>query len=377
MSAKFDQLRRLHVHGIGTFATMSSITCSEVMPWLVACGPSQMRWLKHVLRELLHVFGIHLCATVHQNGPDLDEPSPADRRARRCAEVDVLLDHLRRRAELPVGFRVVRPRGADETPDVLPELLVEKHFARDHAAKLDDAVLRHQLVEAHLLEVEIHELLLLFRRQVTDVHHDRETIGRRFRQRERALPELHRIHRRDGKAERRQVVGRIANRDLAILQAFEKRALRFQRDAVDFVEQDDFRGRERAELRRERPRGGVDHLKPDDLGGLQVGAPLKPRKLRVADRGDDHAEERLADTRHPSQQQVAGVHLSLLVLVVRRRNLRHQHDIGERLLPFVSDQGLAGLGDDGVVKVDGFFQLRMHDIGRPIRARATRLSDSG
>src|SRR5438105_11179748 len=33
------------LHGIGVLETMSSITCSDVRPWLVACGPSQMRWL--------------------------------------------------------------------------------------------------------------------------------------------------------------------------------------------------------------------------------------------------------------------------------------------------------------------------------------------
>ena len=32
-------------HGIGTFATTSFTTSSDVRPWLAACGPSQMRWL--------------------------------------------------------------------------------------------------------------------------------------------------------------------------------------------------------------------------------------------------------------------------------------------------------------------------------------------
>jgi hypothetical protein len=152
--------------------------------------------------------------------------------------------------------------------------------------------------------------------------------------------------------------------------------LRFQRDTVDLVEKDDFRRREGAELSDERARRGVDHLKADDLGRLQVGTALDARKLRVADGGDDDAEKCLADARHTAQKQVARVHLALLVLVVRRRNFRHQHDVGERLLPFISDERLAGFGDDGFVKFDGFVQLRMHDIGRPIRARATRWPDS-
>ncbi len=96
------------------------------------------------------------------------------------------------------------------------------------------------------------------------------------------------------------------------------------------------------------PVAGLIIWKPDDFGGLQVGAPLDARELRVADRRDDDAEERLADARHAPQQQVAGVHLALLVLVVRRRNLRHQHDVGERLFPLVSNERLAGFGDDAL-----------------------------
>ena len=116
-------------------------------------------------------------------------------------------------------------------------------------AQLDDALLRHQRVQAHLLEVEVHQLLLFLGRQVADVDHDREAIGGRFRQRERALAELDRVHRRDGEAERRQLVGRLADGDGAVLQAFEERALRLERDAVDLVEQDDF-GRRRADRTR-------------------------------------------------------------------------------------------------------------------------------
>ena len=201
----------------------------------------------------------------------------------------------------------------------------------------------------HLLEVEADELLFFFRRQVGDVHDDREPIGRGFRQRKRALPELDRVHRRDREAERRQLVGRLADGDRAILQAFEKRALRLERDAVDFVEQDDFRRRERTELGHELAGRRVDHLEADDLGRLQIGASLDARELRVADRREDDAEKRLADAGHAAQQQVAGVDLPLLVLVVGRRNLRQQHDVGERLFGVVADERVAGFGDDRLV----------------------------
>ena len=121
----------------------------------------------------------------------------------------------------------------------------------------------------------------------------------------RALAELDRVHRRDREAERRQLVGHLADGDRAILQPLEKRALRLERDAVDFVEQNDFGRGERPELGDELAGGRVDHLKADDLGGLQVGAPLEAGELRVADGGEDDAEERLADARHAAQQQIA------------------------------------------------------------------------
>ena len=102
---------------------------------------------------------------------------------------------------------------------------MEEHLLIDQRAQLDDALLRQQRIQAHLLEVEVHELLFFFRRQIADVDHRRETIGRRFRQRKRALAELNRIHRRDCKTERRQIVGLLADGDRSILQRFEKRAL--------------------------------------------------------------------------------------------------------------------------------------------------------
>ena len=88
---------------------------------------------------------------------------------------------------------------------------------------------------------------------------------------------------------------------------------------------------ERTELGDQLAGRRVDHLEADDFGRLQVGAALDARELGVADRGEDHAEERLADARHAAQQQVAGVDLPLLVLVVGGRNLRQQHDVGQGL----------------------------------------------
>jgi hypothetical protein len=39
---------------------------------------------------------------------------------------------------------------------------VHEHFARDHRAQLDDPLLLDELLETHLFEVEVDELLLFF-----------------------------------------------------------------------------------------------------------------------------------------------------------------------------------------------------------------------
>ena len=145
-----------------------------------------------------------------------------------------------------------------------------------------------------------------------------------------------------------------------VLQALEKRALRLQRDTVDFVEQDDFCRGHRPEFGDQGAGGRVDHLEADHFGRLQVGAPLEAGELGVADGGEDDAEERLADARYAAQEQVAGVHLTLLPLVVGGRDFRQQHDVGERFGGVVADQRLAAFRDDGLVKVDGFLEVWMH-----------------
>ena len=76
--------------------------------------------------------------------------------------------------------------------------------------------------------------------------------------------------------------------------------MRLHRDAVDFVEQDDLCRRERPELGDQRSRGGIDHLKTDDFGRLQVGSTLQTREPGVADGSQDHSEKRLADAGHAS-----------------------------------------------------------------------------
>ncbi len=261
----------------------------------------------------------------------------------------------------------------DQALDVIAEPLVQVHVLGDGGAQLDDPLLPHQRVEAHLLEVEVHQLALFFGRQVADVHHDREAIGGRFRQRERALAELDRVHRRDREVERRQLVGRLADRHGAVLQAFEEGALRLQRDAVDLVQQDHFGFGERTDFGGQLAGRRVDHLEADHFGRLQVGAALDARELGVADRGQDDAEERLADARHAAQQEVARVDLPLLLLVVGRRNFRQQHEVGQDLGLLVTDEGLAAFRENGFVEGNGFLEVRMHGSALgPTRKSARR-----
>src|SRR4030095_3457521 len=99
----------------------------------------------------------------------------------------------------PIGVRVVRTRCGYEALDVHAEPFVEKHLLIDDGSKLDDALFRQTLPKPHTLKIEVHQLRFLLRAQVTDVHHDGESIGGRLGERKRALPELDWIHRGEGK----------------------------------------------------------------------------------------------------------------------------------------------------------------------------------
>src|SRR6266540_6358646 len=109
-----------------------------------------------VRREILNVLRVHLRSLPDQQRPDFREPSPADDRARGRTEVDAVLDQLRRRVSVPVGFGVVRTRGGDQALDVPREPLVQEHLLVDGAAQLDDPLLGHQGVQLHFFEVEMH-----------------------------------------------------------------------------------------------------------------------------------------------------------------------------------------------------------------------------
>jgi hypothetical protein len=173
-----------------------------------------------------------------------------------------------------------------------------------------------------------------------------------------------------------KLVGGLADGHGAILQAFEEGALRLERDAVDLVEQDDFRLGQRADLGGQLAGRRVDHLEADHLGRLQVGASLDARELGVADGRQDHAEERLAHARHAAQQQVAGVDLPLFFLVVGRRDLRQQHEIGQDFGLGVTDEGLAAFRENGFVEGDRFLEVRMHGSAYELCLAARRAAEA-
>ena len=234
---------------------------------------------------------------------------------------------------------------------------MQEHVAGDGGSQLDYALLRYERAETHALEVEADELLLLFGRQIRHVHEDGEPVCCRFGKRKGALTQLHGIHRRQREAELGQLITHLAHGHRAILQSFEKRALRLHRDAVDLVKQDHLGRGQRAELGLQGAGRGIDHLKAHDFRRLQVCAALNTRELRSADRGENHAKERFAHSRHATQKQVARVHLTALIAVVARGNFREQHDVRERLLRAIADERLASLSDYCLMKLDGFLQI--------------------
>ena len=266
---------------------------------------------EHVFRELLNVFGVDVGTVVAQQRPHLGDASPRDRGTRRCTEVHAGLHEIGRRAARPPSILAERPARANQTPNVLRQHAVQEYVAGDHGTQFDNPLLRHQRLQPNFLEIELDQLFFLVGRQVGDVHDHREPIGRRFRQRKGALPQLHRIHRRDRKTECREFASGGADRNGAILQSFEERALRFQRDAVDFIEENHFCRRQRSELGNEGASRRVDHLKAHHLRGLEVGSALNTGELGVADCGEDHAEEGLADAGHAAEQKVPGIDLTL------------------------------------------------------------------
>ena len=102
---------------------------------------------------------------------------------------------------MPLGLGIVGTRGAHKPANVLRQSLVQKHFPGDRRTQLDDAFLRHQRIQANLLEIEVDEFLFFLGRKVGDVHKDRKAIRRRFGQWERSLSQFDGVHGGDRKTE--------------------------------------------------------------------------------------------------------------------------------------------------------------------------------
>src|SRR5262245_16686148 len=133
---------------------------------------------EYVLGEILDVVWIDLVPLPPKKGPDLDEASPADGRARRGTEVHVFFNQLRGRMMIPSGLRLVGSCGYEQMSDVFLESLMHVDFASDDPAQLDDPILGDQRRQLDVLEIEAHQLLLVFGPQIRNVHDNREAIDR-------------------------------------------------------------------------------------------------------------------------------------------------------------------------------------------------------
>jgi len=126
--------------------------------------------------------------------------------------------------------------------------------------------------------------------------------------------------------------------------------------------------RQRTEFGHQFAGGRIDHLEADDFGRLQVRAPLNAHEFGVADRREDDAEERLADAR--DARATAGLPAltwRCSFIVVRGRDLRHQHDVWRALLAVCrSRRAPFRLPRRSISwKPDGLFEVRMHQMGLP------------
>ena len=134
-----------------------------------------------------------------------------------------------------------------------------------------------------------------------DVELEEEAVQLRFREWVGALA-LQGILRRKHEKGLVEAVGHAANGDGVLLHRFEQRALGLGRRAVDLVGEHD--------VGKDRPLAEgelllvIDHRRPEDVGGHQIGRELHPRELEREGVGDGAHEERLAQPGHPLQERV-------------------------------------------------------------------------
>ena len=95
-----------------------------------------------------------------------------------------------------------------------------------------------------------------------------------------------------------------ADRDLLLLHRLEQGGLDLGRRAIDFVRQHEIR-EQRALLGIELLRALVEHHRADDVGRQQVGRELNAREADAQTLRDRLHGERLGESRHPLEQNVA------------------------------------------------------------------------
>ena len=202
-----------------------------------------------------------------------------------------------------VGRRIAR--GEDEGEDVVLDLVVHVDVVH-RAARLQDRLRRHHRLHAvhHFRAgVGVQDAALFVERGIADLELEHEAVHLGLGQRVRAFL-LDRVLRGEDEEGFGEGERFLADRHLALLHRFEEGRLDLGGRAVDFVGEHDVRedgalaGAEVAGL-------GVVDLRADEVRGQQVRRELDAAEGRLERGGQRLDRERLGETRHALQQDVA------------------------------------------------------------------------
>jgi hypothetical protein len=167
----------------------------------------------------------------------------------------------------------------------------------------------------------VDDLQLVAELRVTERGLEEEAVELRLRQRERALV-LDRVLGREDDERLGQAPRLAVDRDLPFGHRLEQRRLRLRHRTVDLVDENDV-GEDRPRPELEVARALVEHRQAGDVGRLQVGRALDPRREGTRDRLRDRPRQHgLRRSGHVLEQHVAladecGQHeLDLLALAV-------------------------------------------------------------
>ena len=239
---------------------------------------------QNVGRDALDVFGRDVAAPL-QKRPGAGGDHQRDARARRGA-VGYQPVQLRQ----PVVART--PRRHDQIQDVFLDAVVDVNRADGlarpkHLARRYDGRDLRQLAARHA----VHNQPLLVADGVIHQRLEHEAVNLRFGQRVRPFL-LYWVLRGENQKQALEFVRRVADGYLPFLHRFKQGALDFGGRAVHLVRENEI-GEDRPAVDGELRRSRVVDLRPDEVGGQQVGRELQPREVRVYRLRDGLDEQRL------------------------------------------------------------------------------------